>query len=104
LHINLSLDFINGQPKKAVEYLVSVIKPAAIKAESNLEIDKPDLKKYFLEFVAYMKKMAITHDEHCVLPPGPMSRNIYVDDNSCLLKSSLPLIFYTMSSNREIYM
>jgi hypothetical protein len=28
LHRNLRLDFINGKPKKAVEHLVSVIKPA----------------------------------------------------------------------------
>jgi hypothetical protein len=32
LHRNLRLDFINGKPKKAVEHLVSVIKPATLKA------------------------------------------------------------------------
>jgi hypothetical protein len=32
LHRNLRLDFINGKPMKAVDYLVSVIKPATHKA------------------------------------------------------------------------
>jgi hypothetical protein len=32
LHRNLRLDFINGKPKKAVEHLVSVIRPATLKA------------------------------------------------------------------------
>jgi hypothetical protein len=43
---------------------VSVIKPAILKAliESKLEMDKSDLKKDFLAFVAYLKKMAIIHD------------------------------------------
>jgi hypothetical protein len=46
---------------------VSVIKPAILKAliESKLEMDKSELKKHFLEFVGYLKKMAIIHDEHC---------------------------------------
>jgi hypothetical protein len=67
LHRKLRLDFINGKPKKAVEHLVSVTKPATLKAliESNLEMDKSELKKDFLEFVGYLKKMAIIHDEHC---------------------------------------
>jgi hypothetical protein len=61
------LDFINGKPKKAVEHLVSVIRPATLKAliESKLEMDKSELKKDFLDFVDYLKKMAIIHDEHC---------------------------------------
>jgi hypothetical protein len=52
LHRNLTLDFINGRPKKAVEHLVSVIRPATLKAliESKLEMDKSELKKDFLEF------------------------------------------------------
>jgi hypothetical protein len=64
---NLRLDFINGKPKKAVEHLVSVIKPATLKAliKRNLQMDKSELKKDFLEFVGYLKKMAIIHDEHC---------------------------------------
>jgi hypothetical protein len=67
LHRNLGLDFINGKPKKAVEHLVSVFKPATLKAliVSKLEMDKSELKKDFLEFVGYLKKMAIIHDEHC---------------------------------------
>jgi hypothetical protein len=67
LHRNLRLDFINGKPKKAVEHLVSVIKPATLKAliESKLDMDKSELKKDFLEFVAYLKEMAIIHDKHC---------------------------------------
>jgi uncharacterized membrane protein YgcG len=67
LHRNLRLDFINGKPKKAVEHLVSVIMPATLKAllESKLEVEKSELKKDFLEFVSYLKKMAIIHDEHC---------------------------------------
>jgi hypothetical protein len=61
------LDFTNGKPKRAVENLVSVMKPATLKAliESNLKMDKFDLKKDFLEFVTYLENMAITHDEHC---------------------------------------
>jgi hypothetical protein len=60
------LDFINGKPKKAVEHLVSVIKPATLKVliESKLEMDKSDLKRVLLEFVAYLKEMATIHDEH----------------------------------------
>jgi hypothetical protein len=66
LHRNLRLDFINGKPKKAVEHLVSVIRPATFKAliESKLEMDKSELKKDFLEFVKYLEEMAIIHDEH----------------------------------------
>jgi hypothetical protein len=47
LHRNLRLDFIDGKPKKAVEHLVSVIKPATLKTliERKLEMDKSDLKK-----------------------------------------------------------
>jgi hypothetical protein len=64
LHRNLRLDFINDKPKNAVEHLVSVIKPATLKAliESKLGMDKSELKKDFLEFVGYQKKMAIIHD------------------------------------------
>jgi hypothetical protein len=67
LHRNLRLDFINDRPKKAVEHLESVIKPATLKAliERKLEMDKSELKEYFPEFVGYRKKMAIIHDEHC---------------------------------------
>jgi hypothetical protein len=67
LHRNLRLDFINGKPKKAVEHRVSVIKTATLKAliESKLERDKSELKKGFLEYVAYLKNVAIIHDEHC---------------------------------------
>jgi hypothetical protein len=67
LHKNLRLDFVNGKPKKAVEDLVSVIKPATLKAliESKLEMDMSELKKDFLKFVGYLRKMAIIHDEHC---------------------------------------
>jgi hypothetical protein len=63
---NLRLDFIKGKTKKAVEHLMSVIGPATLKAliESKLEMDKSDLKKDFLEFVAYLEKIAIVHDEH----------------------------------------
>jgi hypothetical protein len=67
LHRNLKLNFINGKSKRAVEHLVSVIKPATLKAliESKLEMDMSELKKDCLEFVGYLKKMAIIHDEHC---------------------------------------
>jgi hypothetical protein len=67
LHRNLRLDFINGKPKKAVEHLVSVIRPATLKdlIESKIEMDKSELKKDFLEFVGYLEEMAIIHDEHC---------------------------------------
>jgi hypothetical protein len=61
------LDFIIGKPKKEVDYLVSVTRPATLKAliESKLEMDKSELKKDFLEFVKYLEDMAIIHDEHC---------------------------------------
>jgi hypothetical protein len=64
-HRILRLHFINGKLKKAVEHLVSVIKPATLKAliESRLEMDKLEIKKDFLELVAYLKKMDIMHDE-----------------------------------------
>jgi hypothetical protein len=67
MHRNLRLAFINGKPKKAVENLVSVIRPATLKTliESNLEMDMSELKKDFLEFVEYLEKIAITHDEDC---------------------------------------
>jgi hypothetical protein len=60
LHLNLRLDFINLKSKKAVEHLVSVIRPATLNAliESKLEIDKSELKKDFLEFAKYLEEMA----------------------------------------------
>jgi hypothetical protein len=66
LHRNL-IRLHQWQAEEAVEHLVWVIKPATLKAliESKLEMDKSELKKDFLEFVAYLKKMAIIHDEHC---------------------------------------
>jgi hypothetical protein len=56
LHRNLRQDFINGKPRKAVEHLVLLIRPATLKylIESKLEMDKSDLKKDFLELVAYL--------------------------------------------------
>jgi ribosomal protein S17E len=46
---------------------VSVIKPATLKTliESKLEMYKSELKKDFIEFVAFLEKMAIIHDKHC---------------------------------------
>jgi hypothetical protein len=34
--------------------------------------------------------------------PDQFSRSSFVDDNSCLLVNSLPSLFYTMSSHRDI--
>jgi hypothetical protein len=67
LHRNLRLDSINGKPKKAVEHLLSVIKPDTLKAliESKLEMDKSEINKDFLVFVVYLKTISIIHDEHC---------------------------------------
>jgi hypothetical protein len=67
LHRNKRLDVINGKPKRAVEHHVSVIKSVTLKAliESKLEMDKSELKKDFLEYVGYLKRMAIIHDKHC---------------------------------------
>jgi hypothetical protein len=67
LHRNLRLDFINGKPKKAVEHLMSVIRPATLKVliERKLEMDKSELMKDFLEFVKYLEEIDIIHDEHC---------------------------------------
>jgi hypothetical protein len=66
LHRNLRLCFINGTPKKAIEHLESVLKPVALKTliEIKPEMDKSELKKDFLEFVGYLKKTVIIHDEH----------------------------------------
>jgi hypothetical protein len=63
---NLRLDFINGKPKKVVEHLASVIRPAILKTliERKLEMNKFDLENDFLELIAYLEKMAIIHDEH----------------------------------------
>jgi hypothetical protein len=46
---------------------VSIIKPATLKSlmESKLEMNMSELKKDFLEFVGYLKKIAIIHDERC---------------------------------------
>jgi hypothetical protein len=43
---------------------VSALKPATLKAlvESRLEMNKSELKKEFLEYVGYLKKMAINYD------------------------------------------
>jgi hypothetical protein len=48
-------------------HLVSVLKPATLKflIERKLEMNKSDLKKDFLEFVAYPENMAIIQDKHC---------------------------------------
>jgi hypothetical protein len=56
LHRKLKLDFVNGKRKNAVEHLVSIIKPITLKAqiERNVERDKSELKKDFLEFVTYL--------------------------------------------------
>jgi hypothetical protein len=35
--------------------------------------------------------------------PNQFSRSSYVDDNSCLLVSSLPSLFNSMTSHRDIY-
>jgi hypothetical protein len=63
------LEFSNGKPKseKAVERLVSVIRPATLKdlIESKQEMDKSELKKDFLEFDKNLEEMAIIHDGHC---------------------------------------
>jgi hypothetical protein len=50
LHRKLRLDFVNDKPKKSVEHLVSVIRPATLKAliESKLEMDKSELTKDLL--------------------------------------------------------
>jgi hypothetical protein len=67
LHRSLRLKFINGKPKKVVEHLVSVIRPVTLNAmiESELEMEKSDLKKDFLKFVANLEKMDIKHHDHC---------------------------------------
>jgi hypothetical protein len=67
LHRNLIQDFINGKVKQAVEHLVSVIKPATLQAliKSKQEMNMSELKRDFLDFLAYLKKMAIIHDDHC---------------------------------------
>jgi hypothetical protein len=68
LHSNLKLDFISGKPRKGVENLMSVIRPANLKSliKIKLEMNESDLKKDFLEFVAYLEKMDIILDEHVV--------------------------------------
>jgi hypothetical protein len=43
------------------------LKPATLKTliKIKLEMDKSELKKDILEFVAYLKKISIVDDEHC---------------------------------------
>jgi hypothetical protein len=53
LHRNLRLNFINGKPKKAVEHLVSAIKPATLKALIESKLEMSEHKKDFLEFVSF---------------------------------------------------
>jgi hypothetical protein len=67
LYGNLRFGFINGKPKRVFEHFVSVIKTATVKAliESKLEMNMSEFKKDILEFVSYLKKMAIIHNEHC---------------------------------------
>jgi hypothetical protein len=63
------LDFSNGKQKRAVENFVSVIKPATLRVliEGKLELDMSELKKDFLEFVGYFKKMAIIYASTVIL-------------------------------------
>jgi hypothetical protein len=75
LHRNLRLDSMNGKPKNAVEHLVSMIRPATL----QILIES-------------------------VLPFGPISRSSYVDDNSCLLVSSvLPLLLHDVFASRHLH-
>jgi hypothetical protein len=37
-----------------------------------------------------------------ILPPGPMSRNSNVDDNNCLLVSSLLHLFYDVLASKRL--
>jgi hypothetical protein len=55
------LDVISRKPKKAVEHLVSVIKPATLKAliDSKLEMDKSELKKDFARRAVFQEDCAI---------------------------------------------
>jgi hypothetical protein len=48
----------------------------------------------------------VSHASSCILMfcrPDQFSRISYVADNSCLLESTLPSLFYTMTSHRDIY-
>jgi hypothetical protein len=50
------------------------------------------------------KVLRLSRDLGCVFcRPDQFSRSRYVDNNSCLLVSSLPSLFYTMTSHRDIY-
>jgi hypothetical protein len=66
LYRNLKLDLVKNKPKRAVEHIVSVIKPTTLKSivESDLELDKSDLKKDFFKFIEYFEAIAIVHDRH----------------------------------------
>jgi hypothetical protein len=83
LYRNPRLDFINGKPNKAGEHLVSIMKPASLKAliESKLEMNKSELKKDLLEFVGYLKKMNIIHDEHCYVVEHKKTGNSGMKNN-----------------------
>jgi hypothetical protein len=48
-------------------------------------------------------KIVVTHIACVFCRPDQCSLNSYVDDNSCLLVSSLPALLYTMSSERDVY-
>jgi ribosomal protein S17E len=66
LHRNLKLEFINNEPKWAVEHLMSGIKPATLKnlIERKLEMNRSDLKKDFLEFNSVLGKIAIVNTKN----------------------------------------
>jgi hypothetical protein len=49
--------------------------------ESKLEIDKSELKKDFLEFVDYLTKMAIIHDDHCLVVKHKKTGDYGIKDN-----------------------
>jgi hypothetical protein len=66
LHRNLKLNLVKGKPKKAVEHIVSAIKPVLLKVlvESDLELDQSDLKKDFFQFIKYLEDISVVHDRH----------------------------------------
>jgi hypothetical protein len=51
-----------------------------------------------------MHVLAAAQAEQVFCRPDQCSRNSYVDDNSCLLVSSLSSLFFMMTSHREIYL
>jgi hypothetical protein len=77
-----------------------------LEAVSNVkgqkQLTNADLSKYSQRLTVETSK-SNRQTQHLFWRPDQCSRSSYVYDKSCLLVSSLPSLFYTMTSHRDIY-